>query len=173
MRPSRRGARLNSVRDWLVGGAVVEQASGVLLVRNLRRNGMADWSPPGGVIDKGETVLDGLAREVLEETGLAVTTWSGPIYEVHAEAPDLGWRLRAEIHLVGSYGGDLQVDDPDGIVVDAAFVSSADCTVRLAQGPPWVREPLLDWLVERWSDHREYRYLVEGTDLASLDVIRM
>ena len=39
------------MRDWLVGGAVIEGPAGLLLVRNRRRDGSFDWSPPGGVID--------------------------------------------------------------------------------------------------------------------------
>ena len=66
------------VREWLVGGAIIETPDGVLLVRNQRRNGDLDWTPPGGVIDEGEDLLAGLAREVEEETGLVVTEWEGP-----------------------------------------------------------------------------------------------
>ncbi len=50
------------------------------------------------MIDPGEVVLDGLTREVREETGLEVVTWDGPVYEIVAEAPGLGWRLRVEVH---------------------------------------------------------------------------
>ena len=54
------------MRDWVVAGAVIEGADGLLLVRNRRRDGSEDWSPPGGVIDEGETILEGLTREVAE-----------------------------------------------------------------------------------------------------------
>ncbi len=33
---------------------------------------VVDWTPPGGVIDPGETISEGLVREVREETGLVV-----------------------------------------------------------------------------------------------------
>ena len=75
------------MREWVVGGAVIEGPMGVLLVRNRRRDGSFDWSPPGGVIDPGESVIDGLTREVLEETGLQVTVWSEIVYEISASAP--------------------------------------------------------------------------------------
>jgi ADP-ribose pyrophosphatase YjhB (NUDIX family) len=61
------------MQQWLVGGALIRGADGVLLVQNRRRNGRHDWSPPGGVIDHGETLLEGLTREVVEETGVQVT----------------------------------------------------------------------------------------------------
>ncbi len=48
--------------------------------------------------------------------------WSGPLYEVRAHAPDMGWRMRCEVHLAVAFDGDVCVDDPDGIVVEAAFV---------------------------------------------------
>jgi ADP-ribose pyrophosphatase YjhB (NUDIX family) len=166
------------VRNWTVAGGLVESDAGLLLVQNRRRNGSFDWSPPGGVIEvaDGESVVDGLTREVLEETGLRVTEWVGPLYEVQADAPDLGWSMRASVFLAVAYEGELVVDDPDGIVVDACFVPVSDCAVHLAQCHPWVREPLAEWLEARWS-HTEARapfgYRVDGADIASLTVTRL
>jgi 8-oxo-dGTP diphosphatase len=163
------------VRDWVVGGAVLLAGDQVLLVGNRRRNGTVDWTPPGGVIEvhEGEELLDGLAREVEEETGLRVTAWSGPLYSVTAEAPDLGWRLRASIHLAEAWEGELVVDDPDGIVVDARFVDVAGCEGLLDGCHPWVREPLSAWLAERWATEHAFGYRVDGADLASLTVTRV
>jgi 8-oxo-dGTP diphosphatase len=160
-------------RDWLVAGAVIESPEGVLLVRNRRRNGLIDWSTPGGVIDAGETVIEGLTREVREETGLVVTDWRGPVYEVRAEALDLGWTMRAEIHVGVAYEGELVVDDPDGIVEGAAFCDLDVCRERMLTGHPWVGEPLLAFLDERWDDIRSFGYVVEGTDLRTLVVRRV
>lgn len=163
------------MRDWVVGGALIVGDGGLLLVRNRRRNGSHDWTPPGGVIDEGESVLEGLTREVREETGLRVTQWAGPVYEVRCEAPGLGWRLRVEAHLAIAYEGEVHVgDDPDGIVVDARFVHPDRCGEHLSGAHPWVGEPLGEWLAERWPHHerRPYGFVVEGTDLATLVVTR-
>jgi 8-oxo-dGTP diphosphatase len=152
------------MRDWVVGGALILSDEGVLLVHNRRRNGSHDWTPPGGVIDDGESLLEGLTREVEEETGLRVTEWAGPVYEVHCEAPDMGWRLRVEAHVAMAYEGELHVDDPDGIVVDARFVAIDACDSMVAGGHPWVCEPLGEWLAERWphGDTRPYGFHVAG-----------
>jgi 8-oxo-dGTP diphosphatase len=162
------------LRDWVVGGALIVSDGGVLLVRNRRRNGSHDWTPPGGVIDEGETVIDGLTREVEEETGLRVTEWVGPVYEVRCDAPDLGWRLRVEAHLAVAYEGVLRIDDPDGIVVDARFVEVDACGAHLDGGHPWVREPLTEWLAERWphEEARPFGFTVTGSDPATVVVTR-
>ena len=163
------------IREWTVAGGLLETREGVLLVRNQRRGGFEDWSTPGGVIDDDDAdLLTGLTREVEEETGLRVTDWSGPLYEVHATAPDMGWRMRCEVHLAVAFDGDLTVDDPDGIVVEAAFVPTCDCADRLASCAPWVREPLAAWLEERWepSDGRAFHYEVHGVARESLRVVR-
>ena len=163
------------MREWLVAGALVEAPDGVLLVRNVRRNGLSDWSTPGGVIDATDaSLLAGLTREVEEETGLRVTEWEGPVYEVHCVAEDLGWRLRVEVHRAIEYEGELRVADPDGIVVEAAFLAPGDCRDRLDANARWVTEPLCEWLSERWGPDasRGYRYDVRGTRRDDLSVSR-
>lgn len=161
--------------DWLVAGALIEGPDGLLLVKNRRRDGSHDWTPPGGVIEvhEGESVQDGLTREVLEETGLAVTVWEGPVYRVEAHAIGLGWTLRVEVHRAVEFSGDLNIDDPDGIVVDACFVDPLGCDPYLEACGQWVREPLTAWLVERWVDARDYRYRLEGTSRRNLTVHRL
>jgi 8-oxo-dGTP diphosphatase len=166
------------VRDWTVAGGLIESTGGLLLVCNRRRNGSFDWSPPGGVIEvaDGESLLDGLTREVEEETGIRVTKWAGPVYEVRAEAVDLGWRLWAEVHVAVEFEGEVRVDDPDGIVVDARFFALDECADQLVHCHPWVREPLGEWLGARWS-HLDapppFGYRVDGADVASLVVTRV
>jgi 8-oxo-dGTP diphosphatase len=161
------------MRDWLVAGGLILSGEGLLLVRNRRRGGELDWSPPGGVIDPGETLIDGLTREVAEETGVVVSRWQGPVYEVEVDAPDLGWRLRVEAHVALEHAGALRVDDPDGIVVDAAYVAPGACEDRLAGCRPWVSEPLAAWLAGRWTAPRRFRYRVDGDDPRTAAVNRV
>ncbi|MGH9208953.1 MAG: NUDIX hydrolase [Acidimicrobiales bacterium] len=151
------------MREWVVAGGLVESADGLLLVQNRRRDGSLDWSPPGGVIEAPESVLDGLTREVLEETGILVDSWDGPVYRVETMADELGWRLRVEVHLARSFSGRLRLNDPDGIVVDARFVPRAKCGDHLAEGRVWVREPLGAWLADPWAGERSYRYRIEDS----------
>jgi 8-oxo-dGTP diphosphatase len=52
-----------------VAGIVVNDEGKVLVIRR-RDNG--HWEPPGGVLETGETIEEGVRREVLEETGMSV-----------------------------------------------------------------------------------------------------
>jgi len=52
-----------------VAGIVVDDAGRVLVVRR-RDNGA--WEAPGGVLELAETPEEGVAREISEETGMAV-----------------------------------------------------------------------------------------------------
>jgi len=54
-----------------VGGVIIDRSRTVLIRRGsepLR----GQWSIPGGVLEIGETLQHGVAREVLEETGMVV-----------------------------------------------------------------------------------------------------
>jgi 8-oxo-dGTP diphosphatase len=53
-------------------GAVVVEAGRVLLVRRGGEPLKGHWTLPGGVLEVGESLAEGVAREVLEETGLHV-----------------------------------------------------------------------------------------------------
>jgi 8-oxo-dGTP diphosphatase len=161
------------MRQWVVAGGLIEGPDGLLLVKNRRRTGAHDWSPPGGVIDAEDgSLLEGLTREVEEETGLRVAAWDGPVYEVRAVAAGLGWTMRCEVYVARDYEGDLRLDDPDGIVVDAAFVPFDECNARLADCHPWVREPLCEWLTDRWSERRGYSYELRGDTIATIEIVR-
>ncbi len=161
------------MRLWTVAGGVLERGGQLLLVCNRRRDGRLDWSTPGGVVDEGETVLEALGREVVEETGIEVTRWSSPLYEVDVFAGDLRWHMRAVVHQAEAWVGDLEVADPDGIVIDADFVDVSRRDRCLDTSPAWVREPLLDWMATRPATVEVYRYEVDGTDLSSLTVRRV
>jgi ADP-ribose pyrophosphatase YjhB (NUDIX family) len=55
-----------------IGVVAFIQRDGALLLE--QRADFGTWGVPGGALDENETVEEGLAREVLEETGLAVVS---------------------------------------------------------------------------------------------------
>lgn len=54
-----------------VGGVIMDQGR-ALLIRRGSEPLLGEWSIPGGTLELGETLEEGVARELLEETGLAV-----------------------------------------------------------------------------------------------------
>jgi ADP-ribose pyrophosphatase YjhB (NUDIX family) len=54
-----------------VGGVVIEN-SRALLIRRGSEPLRGEWSIPGGTLELGESLQQGVARELLEETGLEV-----------------------------------------------------------------------------------------------------
>ena len=53
----------------IAAAGVVRNENGEILLVNTPRNG---WVFPGGIVEVGENVIDGVKREVMEETGVAV-----------------------------------------------------------------------------------------------------
>lgn len=159
------------MRRWTVGGALIRHEDGLLLVGNRRKDRSLEWTPPGGVIDAGEAVLEGLAREVREETGLVVTGWSQMVYTVVVDAPDMGWQLRVEAWEADGVEGDVVLADPDGIVEHVVHSSAEHALELLVSSPPWVREPVTDWLAA--APITSYRYLLRGVQRGSARIERI
>ncbi len=161
------------MRRWLVGGALIRHDDGLVLVGNRRRDRSYEWTPPGGVIDAGERLLDGLAREVLEETGLVVEQWHSRCYRVEVVAPDMGWVLRVEAWEAATISGEVRLDDPDGIVEEVRHVSAAEAAALLVHSPPWVAVPVSQWLDGTPLPSGPFRFRVHGVDRANTNIERV
>jgi ADP-ribose pyrophosphatase YjhB (NUDIX family) len=112
-----------------VGGVVLDVAGRVVLVRRRFEPLAGCWSLPGGAVDVGETLEAAVAREVLEETGLAVDV--GPLVEVfdritpgehgrtryHFVLADYLCRVRGGTARAGSDVSDVALADPDALGV--------------------------------------------------------
>jgi 8-oxo-dGTP diphosphatase len=55
-----------------VGAVVLDDERRVLLVLRGGIPMQGEWSLPGGVLETGETIVEGMKREIFEETGLRV-----------------------------------------------------------------------------------------------------
>lgn len=65
--------RENPDRPVLSVSCAVFHENRVLMVRRTRDPYAGCWSLPGGVVEPGETVPQAVRREVLEETGIAIS----------------------------------------------------------------------------------------------------
>ena len=117
-----------------VGAVVLDDAGRLLLVRRRNAPGRGLWSVPGGRVEPGETLAAAVAREVREETGLAVRVGAevgrlripgdGVVYDVADFA----------CTLVDPRGRPVPGDDADAVLfADAADLERLDCTPRLVE----------------------------------------
>lgn len=143
-------------REFVVAAAILLDARGrVLLVGNDWQGfGNVRYTLPGGVVERGESTLDALVREVMEETGLKITRVDHLAYAVHVE--DVRRNDRAvSFAFVAEYDGLLNPRDPDGFIVEARFVPVEEVE-ELIPIPP-LREPLAAYLRDR-TRGRFYSY---------------
>jgi 8-oxo-dGTP diphosphatase len=107
----------------LVGvGAVIVQAGRVLLARRGNEPLKGHWTLPGGLLELGESLSDGVMREVREETGLNVEVVEliELVDRIHRLKEDQGARVRYH-YVIADYlcrvvGGQLQAaSDADAV----------------------------------------------------------
>jgi len=116
-------------------GAVIVKSGKVLLVKRRYEPLAGRWSIPGGTLELGETLETGVAREMLEETGLEIEV--GPVIEVFDRIIfDADKRVRYHFVLVDylcwPIGGQLQAgsDVDAAVMVDPASLDEYDLTEK-------------------------------------------
>ena len=103
----------------LVGvGAVIVEEGRVLLVRRGTEPLKGQWSLPGGLLELGESLTDGVIREVLEETGLMVEPVElvELLGRIHREGKRVRYHYVIADYLCRVMGGSLQADSVDDAV---------------------------------------------------------
>ncbi|KAB2897372.1 MAG: NUDIX domain-containing protein [Kofleriaceae bacterium] len=96
--------------------AIVFEGEMVLVVERGKPPGEGLWSVPGGRLEEGESMVEGVAREVREETGLEVEV--GVLVAVLERGPYL-----IHSHLARVVGGVMTAGDD---VRDARFVDEEE-----------------------------------------------
>lgn len=126
-----------------VAGVVVDDEGRALVTRR-RDNGR--WEAPGGVLEHGETIEDGLRREVFEETGLKVEpeALTGVYQNIPRKIVALVFRCRAaDGHLtindeVTEFRW-VTADDARSLLTEAYAVRVTDALSRPGDAGPAVR----------------------------------
>ncbi|HZO73457.1 MAG TPA: NUDIX hydrolase [Ktedonobacteraceae bacterium] len=132
----------------LIASAVARRNGDLLLVQ---QQGPDDphpyWWLPSGQVELGEGLLAGLAREVLEETGLTVvgTPTIAFVVQVLRHRGE-GLQQWFVCHFACEVAGNLGPQDPDGLIVSAHWVQEQVALEHLGKNSDYDCEPLHRWL---------------------------
>ena len=102
------------------------------------------------MVERGESTLDALTREVREETGLEVTSIERLAYAVHVEDRRRNDRA-VSFAFIANYQGLLNPRDPDGFIVEARFFPVEEVAATVPIAP--LRDPLVNYLRDRETGH--------------------
>ena len=126
--------------------ALLHRGDRILLCRH-EKPGKEYWLLPGGGVNSGESLVDALRRELLEEVGIEEVPFEGPIAIVDSIAPVRSFAAKHVVHII--FSGDLE-----GRSLER--VTSADAAVRghrlfsLGELDEIVLHPPIQRFVSRW-----------------------
>jgi 8-oxo-dGTP diphosphatase len=115
-----------------IAAGIVRFRDELLMVRQAGAGEELFWTIPAGRVEPGEFVIEALAREVKEETGITVLDPGDVAFTVQVDERREGWFATVWTYDVAAWEGDLMVADPDGFVREVAWVPFAEACARLA-----------------------------------------
>jgi len=130
---------LEPARVDCVGGIVTGPDGRLLLIQRGKEPSRGCWSVPGGRVEWDETLIEAVAREVLEETGVSVDV-GDLVGTVERDAPD------GSVYVIYDFTctpvGSLEAVAGDDADDDGWFTSEE---VRALDCSPGLVEALVDW----------------------------
>jgi len=125
-----------------IAAAIIRRDDEIVLIRQAASGEELFWSVPSGRVEDGELVTEGLAREVFEETGLQVIDPGRLAFVLQIDnrraeqlhpgrCPGNGYHATVWTFEVDSWSGRLEPHDPDGLVVEASFMTVPDAVAHL------------------------------------------
>jgi 8-oxo-dGTP diphosphatase len=121
------------VRELHIVAAIVRRDDDVLMVRQAGPGETPFWSIPGGRAEPGEFVTDALVRELAEETGISALELGPVAFIAQVDDRRGGWFATVWTWVVARWQGKVAPQDPDGFVLDAAWVPRPKAVERLEQ----------------------------------------
>jgi 8-oxo-dGTP diphosphatase len=120
------------VRELHIVAALVRRGDELLMVRQAGPGEEPVWTVPGGRAEPGEFVSDALERELLEETGVRVVDRGALAFLTQMDDRREGYFATVWTWDVAAWEGEVAPADPDGFVLEAAFVPLAEALDGLA-----------------------------------------
>ena len=105
-----------------VGAVIEDEAGRVLLVKHVKERGgfwQGKWICPGGKLESGETIEEGIKREVMEETRLEIELVAplSPFDRIVRSNGDISLHVIYIDYLARATGGRLEAGDDVGEAV--------------------------------------------------------
>jgi 8-oxo-dGTP diphosphatase len=121
------------VAELHIAAAIVRRGDDVLMIRQAGPGEEPFWSVPAGRAEPGEFVTDALARELREETGIELVDPGRLAFLAQVDDRHDGWFATVWTWDVAAWTGELSVNDPDGIVLEAAWMPLSEALPLLEQ----------------------------------------
>jgi 8-oxo-dGTP diphosphatase len=114
----------------VIVSALVRRDGQMLLVEEMEPGDPGPtWMLPGGRVEPSETLVAALRRELAEETGMVLMGSPVIAFAIDITAPEGQY---SAITFDCQADGSLAPDDPDGLVLSAAWLSTDEALARLA-----------------------------------------